>query len=318
MMLSRVAERLYWMGRYLERAEDTARLIDAYSHLILDIPRGHAPGWNVLIDTLDAADAFSARYGEPSERNIIKFLLADRDNACSIRHSIGAARENVRTTRDVLPAQAWELVNELHLYVSDAADSAIPRKHRFEFLETVIACNQQLNGLILTSVTRDHALWFISLGQMMERADMTSRIVDVATAAIQSGFSLPGAGADATIPELPLLWANLLKSLSATAAYRRHVGPMLTSDEVVEFVLKKRQFPRSILHCLDRIEETIAQLKAPAGMLRQLRQTLTPIARYTPDIAAPAALHRLIDKLQAGLGELDEGIHDTWFARTAA
>jgi uncharacterized alpha-E superfamily protein len=311
MMLSRVAERLYWMGRYLERAEGTARLVDAYTHLILDIPRGLEPGWQILIDTLDAAPLFQARYQNVSERNVVKFLLADRDNPSAVRHSIAAARENVRTTRDVLPAQAWELVNELHLFVADAAEQALPRKHRFEFLETVIGRNQQLNGLIHTTVTRDHALWFIKLGQLIERADMTSRIVDVATAAI-------GSTGDPALPEVPLLWANLLKSLSATAAYRRQVGPMLTPEEVIDFVLKRPQFPRSIVYCLDSIEETIAQLKAPGGMLRSLRVSLRPISRYAADIQAPDRLHRLIDEFQIGLGDLDDAIHEVWFARAPA
>jgi uncharacterized alpha-E superfamily protein len=314
MMLSRVAERLYWMARYLERAEDSARLISAYSHLILDIPRGIEPGWNVLIDTFDAAPVFNTRYRRMSERNVIKFLLADDDNPSSIRSSISSARENVRTTRDVLPAQAWELVNELYLYVSAAAENAFGRNQRFDFLETVIARNQQINGLILTSVSRDHSLWFIKLGQFMERADMTSRIVDVATAAIDSSDE----GRE-SMPEVPLLWANLLRSLSATAAYRRQIGPILTPDEVIDFVLRRRQFPRSIVHCLDSIEETVAQLKAPEGMLRSLRLLLRPITQYRADILdAPQDLHQLIDGFQAQLADLDEAIHDVWFARGPA
>jgi uncharacterized alpha-E superfamily protein len=307
MMLSRVAERLYWMARYLERAEDTARLISAYSHLILDIPRGLEPGWNVLIDTLDAGPEFGNRYRNATERNIIKFLLADRENACSISNSIRSARENVRTTRDVLPAQAWELVNELYLYVADSADTSLARAQRFEFLETIVAMNQQLNGLIHTSVTRDSALWFIKLGQLMERADMTSRIVDVATRTIIEDSESEG-------PDVPLLWGNLLKSLSATAAYRRKIGPVLTPEEVIAFVLREPLFPRSIIYCLDNIEETIAQLKAPGGMLRSLRQIVRPIDQHRADVEAPEKLHRLIDRLQIGLADIDNAIHEIWFS----
>ena len=108
MMLSRVAERLYWMARYLERAEDTARLISAYNHLILDLPKGVELGWDVLIKTIDAEAEVASVYQTATESNIINFLLTDDRNASSIRLSIKAARENVRTTRDVLPAQAWE------------------------------------------------------------------------------------------------------------------------------------------------------------------------------------------------------------------
>ena len=307
MMLSRVAERLYWMARYMERAEGTARLINAYSHLILDIPRGVEPGWSILIDTLDAQDAYQTRYRKVTERNVVKFLLADLDNPSSISLSIRAARENVRTTRDVLPAQAWELINELHLYVDDSGEDSLARTPRFDFLETVIARNQQLNGLIHTSVTRDHSLWFIKLGQLIERTDMTSRIVDVATSAIN-------ADSRRTLPEVPLLWANLLKSLSATAAYRRHVGPVLVPDEVVDFILKRRTFPRSIVYCLDNIEETFGQVRAPAGLLRDLREIVRSINRYNADIESPERLRKLIDRLQIKLANLDAAIHENWFA----
>lgn len=309
MMLSRVAERLYWMARYLERAEDTARLISEYSHLVLDVPRQVEPGWQVLIDTLDAQSLFARRYRNPSERNVIKFLLAEKANPCSIRYAIGAARENVRTTRDVLPSQAWELVNELYLYVSDVAGDSLSRTPRFGFLEKVMAANQQLNGLLQTSVTRDHTLWFITLGQLVERADMTSRVLDVAIGTI-------GTQGQGTLSEIPLLWAHLLKSLSATAAYRRQVGPTLNPDEVIEFVLKQRRFPRSIAHCLDGIEETVSMLKAPGGMLHGLRRILQPVDRFAADIDEPARLHRLIDQFQLGLAGLDDDFHETWFARS--
>lgn len=307
MMLSRVAERLYWMARYLERAEDTARLISAYSHLVLDAPSNVEPDWQVPVDTLDASPLFAKRYRKLDERNVIRFMLADEKNPSSILRSISTARENVRTTRDVLPAQAWELVNELHIYVSETAADSLARTPRFSFLESVIARNQQLNGLIGSSVTRDHPLWFIKLGQLVERADMTSRILDTAIGAIGAHQR------QGEVTDVPLLWGNLLKSLSATAAYRRLVGPTLIPDEVVDFVLKRRSFPRSIAYCLDGIEETVSMLKAPAGMLHALRRVLQPIDRYRADIDSPDRLHRLIDSFQAGLGELDDAIHETWF-----
>lgn len=310
MMLSRVAERLYWMARYLERAEDAARMINAHSHLILDIPKGLEPGWKVLIDTFDAAPAFSARYRNVTERNVVKFLLADKDNPTSIRNAISSARENVRTTRDVLPAQAWELVNELYIYVSENAESSLARTQRFEFLETVIARNQQLNGLIQTTVSRDHSLWFIELGRLIERADMTSRILDVASAAID-------AHDPSSVPDVPLLWGNLLKSLSATAAYRRKIGPTLVPDEVVEFVLKRRQFPRSLAYCLDRVEESVSRLQGPPGMMYSLRRILTSISRYKADTDKPMKLHKLIDDFQASLTDLNDAIHETWFGQSA-
>jgi uncharacterized alpha-E superfamily protein len=310
MMLSRVAERLYWMARYLERAEDTARLVNSYSQLVLDIPRGIEPGWEVLLNIFDASTAYQNRYRKINERNIMKFLMVDTDNQSSMSSSVAAARENVRTTRDALPGQAWELMNEFFLYVNEHAEGSTTRNHRFPFLESVVARNQQLNGLIETSVTRDHALWFIRLGQLIERADMTSRIVDVATAATAA----IGKRRSDPVPEIPLLWANMLKSLSATAAFRRRIGPMVTGEEAIDFVFKNRIFPRSILFCLDGIEETCGHLKAPSGLFRSLRSIISPINRYHADLESLPELHALIDDLQAGLADLDEACRDIWFA----
>lgn len=313
MMLSRVAERLYWMGRYLERAEDSARLLAAYSHLILDIPVGSEPGWDVLIATLDAQDAFSRRYRTVSERNVVRFLLSDEDNASSIRTTVWNARENVRTTRDALPAQAWELMNEMHLQVRDEAADCIARQKRFEFLETLIARNQQLNGLIDTSVMRDHALWFIRLGQFSERADMTSRVLDVAIAAVRERSESESGAAG-----IPLLWSNLLESLSSRSAYRREIGPLIEPEKAVRFVLKSHRSPRSIIYCVNQIEETIGHLRTPSGLFRSLRAIEQRIVRFNPDVEETDKFHEFIDSLQRDIADLNDAIHDCWFAPQSA
>ena len=138
-LLSRVAERLYWMGRYLERAEDTARVTQAYTHLIMDIPEGTDLGWDTLVKILDAEPTFESRFRAYNEHNVLGFLIADEDNTCSIRQSIKAARENVRTTRDVLPTEVWEHVNELYLYTQEFAEKSVGRRNRHHFLDQVQA-----------------------------------------------------------------------------------------------------------------------------------------------------------------------------------
>ncbi len=307
MMLSRVAERLYWMGRYLERGEASARLLSAYSHLILDIPRGSEPGWHVLIATFDAEEEFSRRHRNVSERNVVRFLLEDEENASSIRSSVWCARENVRTTRDALPSQAWELMNELHLLVKEKAAESLARQNRFEFLEQLIARHQQLNGLIDSSVMRGHALWFIRLGQFLERADMTSRVLDVATAAIRERSESGASGA-------PILWSNLLQSLLLRSAYRREIGPVIEPSEAVRFVLSSHRSPRSVIFCINQTEEIVGQLKAPGGLFRTLRGVERRIAKFSPDVEAPEKLHRFIDSLQGDLANINDAIHECWFA----
>ncbi|MEX2365891.1 MAG: alpha-E domain-containing protein, partial [Pseudohongiellaceae bacterium] len=222
-MLSSVAERLYWMARYLERVEDTARLTYAYTRFILDTPRGSEPGWRSLIDIIDGHQSFERRYKNYNERNVCKFLIADLDNISSIRHSVRAARENVRTTRDALPEECWELVNELYIYVNSNAEKVKARQSRLDFLDRILAISAQINGVISSSLSHNHAYRFMRMGRNLERADMTSRVVDVAVMTAMDGKL----GDEAST----WIWGHLLKSLSAVTAYRREVGPLVDAND---------------------------------------------------------------------------------------
>ena len=166
----------------------------------------------------------------------------------------------MRTTREVLPAEAWELVNECYLFCNANAQSCTSRQLRSDFTEEIIARNLQLTGLLQGALLRDHTTRFMRLGRLLERADMTSRIIEVGAAAILENKS--------TTAEIPLLWFNLLNSLSAKSAYQRSVGPILDANSVVNFVFSNPLFPRSIANCLNRIEEVVGVMNAPAGLLR--------------------------------------------------
>ena len=310
-MLSRVAERLYWTARYLERAEDTARLVNAYAQLILDIPVGVAPEWGVLVEIVDAQDTFAQRYKNMNERNVIKFLLADDTSPCSIRHSVRCARENVRTTRDVLPGIVWELVNELYLQVEVDAREAVGRKSRYEFLESVMARVQQINGLIASTMLRDQGLWFLQLGQVVERADMTSRIVDVGDAIIIEREN-------SKLTEVPTLWANLLYSLSATSAFRRKVGPILEAEAVFDFVVADQQFPRSLLYCVNTAEELVGLLNGPPRLLRHIRRFAGQLGHFDAAEISLPELREFLEQVQRQVADLDGAISETWFRTTPA
>ena len=307
-MLSSVAERLYWMARYLERAEGMAFLCNAYSHFILDTPRGLEPGWDSLIRVIDGEEAFGERYRAYTERNVLKFLIADLDNVGSIRFSIRAARENVRTTRDVLPEQCWELVNELNLYIADHADSSIARRNRFRFLNTVTARTQQINGMIVSSLRRDRGYSFIRMGRFIERSDIASRVVDVATAiTLKRDDALSG--------EMDWLWSNLLKSLSAVSAYRRSTGPLIDASEVINFVLKDETFPGSVLFSLRGLERELRHLRNRDAVMATLEEAEKTVLGVEGEETSLDELHEMIDRLQAKLITLDGRIAETWFAR---
>lgn len=304
-MLSRVAERLYWMSRYLERAEDTARLVNAFSHVILDLPKGTNLEWKVLLDIFDLRDQFHLHYKNANERNVVKFLLANERNTSSLRYSITAARENMRTTREVLPAEAWEIVNECYLFCIANAQNCTSRQLRSDFTEEVIARNLQLNGLLQGTLLRDHTTRFMRLGRLIERADMTSRIIEVGAAAIIESKSQTA--------EIPLLWFNLLNSLSAKSAYQRSVGPILDANSVVNFVFCNPLFPRSIANCLNRIEEVTGAMNAPSGLMRTLRRTARKFSDFDAEHLSLAELHQFVDDFQIDLAEINKIFEEHWF-----
>ena len=245
-MLSSVAERLYWMSRYLERAQDTAKLLQTYSHVIMDLPIGTGPPWEIVVDILDARAVFESKYTQGGEKNVVKFLTSDKVVQCSIPFSVNAARENVRTSRDVLPEESWELVNELHLYISDNASSSWTRRNRYEYLSEVVSRCRVINALLIDSLPRDHSYGFIKLGRLIECADMTSRVMDIGAGNIMSRSELS--------PVVDtVLWRSLLHALSAETAYRRAIGPIIEETAAVNFVFNDPVFPRSMKYCVRAI-----------------------------------------------------------------
>ncbi len=305
-MLSRVAERLYWMARYLERAEDTSRITQAYNHLIMDIPEGSNPGWDTLVTILDAQPIYTDKFRVYNEQNVLKFLIADTDNPTSIRHSLVAARENVRTTRDVLPGEVWEHVNELYLYAEEAAEKSIGRRNRHEFLDQIINRCQMINGLMMSTLCRDHAYRFIKLGHLLERADMATRVIDVG-----AGSLLNENHQHSSVD--PLIWASLLRSLSAMGTYRRTVGPLVDSTSVVEFVFRDPTLPRSVRFCLNGIRQELQPLKNHHDTLKMLDKSRRKLGRFNPAKATREQLHQFIDQFQGDLIDLSEAITHTWF-----
>jgi uncharacterized alpha-E superfamily protein len=305
-MLSRVAERLYWMARYLERAEQTARLTLAYNHLIMDIPRGSEPGWDVLVRILDADPDFYSKYRVGIDLNVLNYLIADGSSFNSIPYAIKSVRENVRTTRDVLPEETWEQVNELHIYTQDMAEGSVGRRNRHAFLEEIINRCQMINGTLLSTLSRDHSYRFIKVGQLLERADMATRVIDVG-----AGDILDREGAFAAID--PLLWGALLQALSALSAYRRKIGPLVEKDAVVDFIFSESTFPRSVQFCLRGIREELGPLKRNHAAMRIRERARRKLGRFSAESASREELHRFIDDFQEQIHQLHMAISATWF-----
>ena len=308
-MLSRVAERLYWMARYQERAENTARLVSACANLIMDLPKDEGIEWEVLIQIFDAEEIFASRSRALNEQNIVRFLISDKKNPASLLSSITSMRENVRTTRDVMPSEIWENTNELFLYASENADRASARKNRYAFLEEVVSRCQQINGLLLTTLSRDHAYKFIKLGHLLERADMTTRIIDVGVAATLDQD-------DKTSSYSPLIWRAILHSLSSITSYRQYIGPVIEPVSAVNFVFKESAHPRSVIYCLRGIQEELEHLPNSTVSTIEANKTIDELTAFTISENKLAKLHQMIQKIQGRLSNMSEIMTENWFSRT--
>ena len=304
-MLSRVARRVYWMARYIERAENTARLVNTYHFLLLDLPRGTRVGWDILPVITGGYNQFSERYQRHDERNTVKFLLADSNNPSSLINSIAFARENCRTSREVLPGHAWEQLNELKLYADAHITDALPRRGRFEILTEIIHRCQQLTGLLAGTMTHDHGYDFIRIGRNLERADMSTRVVELGALSLQ--------GADDSSGLDVHVWTSMLKALNAYQMYRKDVQIGVHCSDVVSFLLQNDYYPRSVAHCLDQVEECLGDLPLHKDTLAPLREVRRRVNRLKPGKLNANSLHAEVDRMQVGFSDVHKKIRETWF-----
>jgi uncharacterized alpha-E superfamily protein len=307
-VLSRVVENVYWLARYLERAENTARLISVNANLLLDLPAGYAPGWLPLVDISGSRALFDAQAHRAGEAEVVQFLMADVDNPGSIVSSLKMARENARTLRDVLPTDAWEVLNQFYLEFNEELPSASSRRTRFNFLKRIVLTSQTLSGVLDGTMNRNDAHTFAMLGRNLERADMTSRIADVRSAKLQTAAAGPQLG-----PFESIQWMSVLKSLSAYEMYRLSRRTRVSPRDALEFVLRDEQFPRACLYCLLAIESDLRWLPRSAEPL----QAVAAASRFLREAPLAALdqreLHELIDRLQLQLNAVHDRIAGTYF-----
>ncbi|MCB1614753.1 MAG: alpha-E domain-containing protein [Pseudomonadales bacterium] len=307
-MLSRVAERVYWAARYLERVESTARLVSIYDKLLFDLPRNVQLSWYNLIAINDLEADFAERYSVRDERNVVKFLLGDTSNPSSIVSSLRGIRENVRTTRDVVLEETWELTNELSLYVNENLQQGINRSQRHEFLENIIKGCQQILGLLYGSMPHDAAWDFLRLGRNLERSDMTSRILDAGVSAI-----LEMKEDDNAVNSRQIIWGNVLRSVNGAQSYRRTVRSSVKGEEVVRYLLENKAFPRSVAHCLDAMIDSAARLPHSKPVLTILKETRKSIFSEVNYQVLDERLRDYLNNLQLVHGKIHCCVGETWF-----
>jgi uncharacterized alpha-E superfamily protein len=309
-MLSRVAESVYWMARQIERAENTARLINAHADLLLDLPKTVAPGWKSLVAILGTEALLAVGNQEPDERSVVKLLVDDPANSGSILSCLSLARENARSMRDILPREAWEQINDLTLTARAGVAAGLTKKGRHEYLRRIIVGSHQITGLLAGSMSHDHGYEFLRLGRHLERADMTTRIIDIRSASLPASTTLA--------PFENTQWMSVLRSLSAYQMYRRHMQVRVSRSHVLVFLFQDRMFPRSFRHCMARAEQCLQHLPRNDPPLRVCARILRALESADPGNLDQHALQRLVDDFQLALGDLHEQIQASYFAGTTA
>ncbi len=323
LLLSRVAESAFWAGRYLERAEGTARLVKTTSDLIVDLPRAANVSWNSLlalvgIDDPDGQVQVQASTGDPDgtttvdrraqEATIVHQLTVDTDNPSSVRQSVAAVHHNLRVTRAVMPIEAAEILTDLHNRVEATAHSAVPRATRGRWLSEVIRGCQTLSGVLAETMNHDDAYCFFTVGRQLERADLATRVLDVQFAA------LTGAGAGEVEAYAEIVWAAALRSVSALQAFRR-TGTTSSGPATVGFLLGDPKCPRTVSACLTEASRWLLEIPGHEQAIAACTNAERLVLDAVPaEILDSGDLHRFAHTLQQAIGEVHEQVERTWFS----
>jgi len=300
-MLSRVADRVYWMSRYLERAENTARLVSVYSQLLLDMPAEAKLGWETPLQILGMGDAFEAA---GADRDELEYLLIGYDNVASLLASLRQARENARTTRDVIPTEAWRAINELQLFAEDRL-AAVTRRSGSGVAGDIVRRCHEITGILVGGMSHGPAYQFVRLGRSLERADMTSRMIDVAAAIMMTGREeLEG--------HASTIWRSVLRALSAYQMYRQYVRRRITGVDVLRFLINDRDFPRSVMHCAGQLADAAAALPRHVETRQKVAVLQANLDALHLESLSYETVHQFVDELQIEIADLNNSVFETW------
>ncbi|MEM7347725.1 MAG: alpha-E domain-containing protein [Chloroflexota bacterium] len=315
-MLSRVAEAIYWMSRYLERAENTARFLEVNWHLSLDeASTQEFQQWHPLIQVTGDTELFATRYEQPIKQNVIQFLTLDTEYPSSIISCLRAARENARTVRDIISIDLWEQINTLHHLIEDMAKNPEGlNKNPYDFCHDVQMRGMLLGGMADDTMPHTEGWHFFRLGRLLERADKTSRILDVKYFILLPDLNYVGTAYD------DIQWAALLRTTDALTAYRQLYG-RITPHQVAEFLMLNQDFPRSVLYCLIKAQQSLNSIAERATepdrphnpAERHLEQLVAKLSFTSIDDIFAEGLHEFTDQLQIEMNNIDVAIAEAFF-----
>jgi len=316
-MLSRVANSLYWMSRYIERAENIARIVDVNLQLLMDLrdlnEKRLAEHWLPIVQTTGDEAEFFKYHKKATAQTVTEFMVFQAENPNSIVSSVCSARENARMVRDQITFDLWEELNRLYWFVRTPQARKIWKESPSEFFQQIKAGSLHIIGLTYSTLIRNEGWWFTQVGKFIERADKTSRILDLWHAA------LPESGVPKAVNEEEVLeWSAILRSCSAWDAYKTIHGAEVNPVLVAEFLLLNEDFPRSVRFCVSELNHALRRISGVAegkfcNTGEKLAGRLVAEAQFnTIDEVFAIGLHRYLDGLQAKLNNIGAALFDAY------
>ncbi|MFZ6674872.1 MULTISPECIES: alpha-E domain-containing protein [unclassified Undibacterium] len=291
-MLSRTADHLFWMARYTERAENTARMLDVnvQTSMLPQSAEDAEQGWRAMLGISELQSAFDHKYGLLNAKDVLDFMVRDPDNPSSIAACLTEARENARAVRGTLTTEVWETQNATWLDMQERLSSGLLETDPSQFFEWVKYRSHLSRGVTLGTMLKDEAVHFIRLGTFLERADNTARILDVKFHAAKDINST-----DEAVQRDFYYWAALLRSVSGFEIYRKVYRDVITPERVAELLMLRGDMPRSLLACMDEVVHNLKEVRNDVS---------SDTERFAGKLHAELQFGRIEDILAAGL-------HDT-------
>jgi uncharacterized alpha-E superfamily protein len=316
-MLSRVANIIYWMARYLERAENTARIVDVNAQLVIDLQSRQAAddprSWEPLVYVTGDEEKFFELYGETvSERAVVEFMLFDKRNPSSVISCIATARENARCIRDQLANEVWETLNTFYLQLKDDDYARYAQLGSAEYLNRLKTRIQLFYGVADSMLPRTQGWWFYEFGRHLERADNTSRILDVKYYMLLPSLHAVGSSLDL------IQWGSVLRSCSAFEAFRRSRRGQLNLERVLDYLIRDEDFPRSILFSVLAAEDALAEIVATMPYLadnpasQRAASLRTHLQETSVAEIIKSGVHEYLDEVQQQAQLIHESVQETF------
>lgn len=312
-MLSRVADSIFWLNRYVERADSYARFIDVNLNLTLDLPPGMEEQWLPLVYTTGDNQLFEKMYGDYTRENVLRFLIQDEKNPSSIRSCLYRARENARSVREGLSLEVWEHINSFYIFVRDSMrDFDAILRDPMAFCEQIKRHNHLFLGIFDTTLSRTEGWHFGNIGRQVERAEKSARMLDVKYFILFPRVDDVGATFDL------LQWSSVLKSVSAFEMYNRVYDRVLPAN-IVQFLVLNSEFPRSIRFCMAEAESSIKAITgSPIRSYSNAAEKKLGLFRSELDYTDIAdvfnyGLHEYLDLVQVKLNDIGDALFQTFF-----